>query len=56
MPPFVADERKENFVAFVSLKILGKPGMEIACSVKAEFTIPDGSRFNNDFFNIGEMH
>ena len=30
--------------------------MEIACSVKAEFTIPDGSWFNNDFFNIGEKY
>ena len=30
--------------------------MEIACPVKAEFTITDGSRFNNYFFNIGEKH
>ena len=56
MPPFVANERKENLVAFVSLKISGKPGMKISCSVKAEFAIPDGRRFNNDFFNIGEKH
>jgi hypothetical protein len=56
MPPFVANERKKNLVAFVSFKISGKPGMKISCSVKAEFAIPDGSRFNNDFFNIGEKH
>ena len=30
--------------------------MEIACPVKAEFTIPSGRLFNNDFFNIGEKH
>ena len=30
--------------------------MKIACTVKAEFTAPDGTIFNDDFFNIEKKH
>jgi hypothetical protein len=55
-PPLIANKREENPVAFIPLEIFGKPGMEIAGAVKPEFAGPDGSFFDDDFFNIGKEH